>query len=118
MPALTWLSPANTRSDANECSPCIRASGEKVPRGWDSVVFYRIKYLPQQQEAAQLGTVSHFKVRCYFFFFFFYLGDHEYPDLETTNPSIVLVAMYLYEDHSFKTKIPKLDNMCLPFIYL
>lgn len=70
-PCLLWhgfLLPTHVQH-ANECSPCIRASGEKFPRGWDSVVFCRIKYLPQQQEAAQLGTVSNFKVRCFLFFF-------------------------------------------------
>lgn len=55
-------------SDANECSPCIELQ-ERNFRGWDSVVFCRIKYLPQQQEAAQLGTVSNFKVRCFCSFF-------------------------------------------------
>lgn len=37
---------------------------------------------------------------------FFLLRASWISDLETTNPLSVLVAMYSYEDHSFKTKIP------------
>lgn len=66
MPALTWLSPGSTYSDASEGSQRVRASGEKVPKGWESVVLCRIKYLPKQQEAAQSGTESNFKVRFFY----------------------------------------------------
>lgn len=83
-PALTWLSPGNTCSDASESSPCVGASGKKVAEetgDQECAVLCGSKHLPQQLEATQSGTEANFKMR-----FFFLLGNCEYQDLETSNP--------------------------------